>query len=84
MKSGTNTIQKNQGSELDIAFNYKFSPDTAIQFAWCGYFVTDGTKMLKYKSTTSEIKFPQYAFLMLTIKPQFYKTPVMPTNDTKK
>jgi hypothetical protein len=77
MKSGTADIQKNIGSELDITLNYKFSAETSIQFAWCGYFVTDGTKMLKYKSTTIGAKFPQYAYVMLTIKPQLYKTPVV-------
>jgi len=77
MKSGTADIQKNIGSELDLVLNYKFSAETAIQLAWCGYFVTDGTKMLKYKSTTVDTKFPQYAYLMLTIKPQLYKTPAV-------
>ena len=33
--------------------------------------------MLKYKSTTVDTKFPQFAYLMLTIKPQLYKTPVV-------
>lgn len=47
---------------------------TNILFAWCTYFVTDGTEMLKFKSTTVDTKFPQYTYLMLTIKPQFYKT----------
>jgi len=77
MKVGKVDVQKNIGSELDVALNYKFSAETAVQFAWCGYFVTDGTKMLKYKSTTVDTKFPQYAYVMLTIKPQLYKTPVV-------
>jgi len=77
MKSGTTDIDKNIGSELDLVLNYKFSAETAIQFAWCTYFATDGTKILKYKSTTIDTKFPQYAYVMLTIKPQLYKTPVI-------
>ncbi|HZL09331.1 MAG TPA: alginate export family protein [Prolixibacteraceae bacterium] len=77
MKSGTTEVKKNIGSELDIVMNYKFSPETAIQFAWCGYFVNDATRMLKLKSTSVETKFPQYAYIMLTIKPKFYKTPVV-------
>ena len=77
MKVGKVDVQKNVGSELDVALNYKFSAETAVQFAWCGYLATDGTKMLKYKSTTLDTKFPQYAYLMLTIKPQLYKTPVV-------
>ena len=77
MKSGTNDVKKNIGSELDLVLNYKFSAETAVQLGWCTYFVTDGAKMLKYKSTTIDTKFPQYAYLMLTIKPQLYKTPVI-------
>jgi len=77
MKVGTLNVQKNIGSELDLVLNYKFSAETAVQLGWCTYFVTDGTKMLKYKSTAVETKFPQYAYLMLTIKPQLYKTPAV-------
>jgi len=77
MKVGKVDVQKNLGSELDIALNYKFSAETAVQFAWCSYFETDGTKMLKYKSNVIDTKFPQYAYLMLTIQPQLYKTPVV-------
>ncbi len=76
MKIGSTEVQRNIGSELDIVMNYKFSPETAIQFAWCGYFVNDETRMLKFKSTSVETKFPQYAYVMLTIKPQLYKTSV--------
>lgn len=75
MKIGTTQVQKNIGSELDIALNYKFSPEIAIQLAWCTYIVTKGTEMLKFKSTNVQSKFPQYAYLMLTIRPRFYKTP---------
>lgn len=77
MKSGTTEIGKNIGSELDVVLNYKFSAETAIQFAWCTYFETDGTKLLKYKSAAAETRFPQFAYVMLTIKPQLYKTPVV-------
>jgi hypothetical protein len=76
MKSGTVDVDKNIGSELDLVLNYKFSAEAAVQFGWCTYFETDGTKLLKYKSTTVETRFPHYAYVMLTIKPQLYKTPV--------
>ena len=77
LKLGTNGVPKNIGSELALVLNYKFSAETAVQFGWCSYFATDGTKMLKYKSTAIDTKFPQYAYLMLTIKPQLYKTQVI-------
>jgi len=63
------------GSELDVVFNYKVSSVTAIQFAWCGYFDNDNTNLLKFKTTDVSTKFPQFAYVMFTIKPQFYKTP---------
>lgn len=65
------------GSELDVVFNYKLSAATAIQFAWCGYFANDNTNLLKYKKAEVSTKFPQFAYLMFTIKPQLYKTPVV-------
>lgn len=77
MKVGKLDVEKNLGSEVDVVLNYKFSAETTFQFAWCGYLVSDGTKMLKYKTTAIETKFPQYAYVMLTIKPQLYKTPVV-------
>lgn len=65
------------GSELDVVFNYKLSAATAIQFAWCGYFANDNTNLLKYKKADVSTKFPQFAYLMFTIKPQLYKTPAV-------
>ncbi len=75
MKTGDHDIPRNIGSEVDLVLNYKFSPAATIQMAWCGYFDTKGTDLLKYKQAEANTKFPQYAYLMLTIKPQFYKTP---------
>ena len=77
MKSRANEISKNIGSEIDAVLNYKFSAETAVQLGWCAYLETNGTKMLKYNSISIDTKFPQYAYLMLTIKPQLYKTPVI-------
>lgn len=67
----TEFVQNNIGSEVDLVVNYKFSQETAIQLGWCTYFATDGTKLLKFKDTSTSIQFPQYAYLMLTIKPKF-------------
>lgn len=77
MKVGNEDVERNIGSELDFVLNYKLSAETAIQFAWCTYFVTDGTEILKFKSVEVDTKFPLYAYLMLTIRPQFYKSPVV-------
>ncbi len=74
MNVSNQQVQKNIGSELDIVFDYKFSEETTIQFAWCGYFITDGTRLLKFNSTQVSTKFPQFAYLMFTFKPKLYKS----------
>jgi hypothetical protein len=68
----TEFVQNNLGSEVDLILNYKFSPETAVQLGWSTYFVTNGTKLLKYKDTSASMQFPMYAYLMLTIKPKFF------------
>jgi hypothetical protein len=76
MTVSSKEVKGSIGSELDVAINYKLSSATAIQFGWCTYFVNDNTNLLKYKKAEVDTKFPQFAFIMFTIKPQFYKTPV--------
>ncbi|MFA9388929.1 MAG: alginate export family protein [Prolixibacteraceae bacterium] len=77
MTMASTEVKGSIGSELDVVFNYKVSPMTSIQFAWCGYFANDHTNLLKFKTTTVDTKFPQFAYVMFTIKPQFYKTPAV-------
>ena len=77
MTVSSTEVKGSIGSELDVVFNYKLSAATAIQFAWCGYFANDNTNLLKYKKAEVSTKFPQFAYLMFTIKPQFYKTPAV-------
>ena len=72
MKVNQTEIGQNIGSELDLTINYTLSKETAIQFGWSTYFVNDETNLLKFKSTSVDTKFPQYAFLMFTIRPQFF------------
>ncbi|EOR94266.1 hypothetical protein ADIARSV_2507 [Arcticibacter svalbardensis MN12-7] len=66
-------VKRNIGSELDLVFNYKLTKEAAIQLGYCSYFTTDGTRTLKKASQDSHS--PQYAYLMFTIKPQFFETP---------
>jgi hypothetical protein len=77
MTVASTEVKGSIGSELDVVFNYKLSAATAIQFAWCGYFANDNTNLLKYKKAEVSTKFPQFAYVMFTIKPQFYKTPTV-------
>lgn len=73
MTVASNVVKGNIGSEIDVVFNYKLSTATAIQFAWCGYFANNNTNLLKFKKTEVDTKFPQFSYVMFTIKPQFYK-----------
>lgn len=68
MMVSSNEIKGSIGSELDVVFNYKMSTVSAIQFAWCGYFANKNTNFLKFKTTDVSTKFPQFAYLMLTVK----------------
>ncbi|HOO84702.1 MAG TPA: alginate export family protein [Prolixibacteraceae bacterium] len=68
MTISSSEVKGSIGSELDIVFNYKMSAATAIQFAWCGYFANDNTNFLKFKTTDVSTKFPQFAYVMLTVK----------------
>jgi hypothetical protein len=61
-------VKGNIGSELDVEWNYKLSATTAIQIAWCGYFTNNNTNLLKFKKTENDTKFPQFAYVMLTVK----------------
>ncbi|MFT3995551.1 MAG: alginate export family protein [Dysgonomonas sp.] len=63
--------RKNIGSELDITANYTVNSQFTIQGGWSSYFKTKGTDTLK-KKTGIDTHFPQWAYLQLTFKPQFF------------
>ncbi len=71
MMLGTSEIPSDIGSELDVVLNYKLSPETSLQAGWCTYFSTKGTDMLKAQTNVAK-QFPQFAYLMLTIKPKLF------------
>jgi len=66
---------KNLGSELDIVVNYKMNTWTSVQAGWSTYFTNNNTLAAKdiITSTTVApvIRTPQWAYVMLTIKPVF-------------
>jgi hypothetical protein len=65
---------KDLGSEFDLILNYKLNPQTALQAGWCCYFKTDNTLVAKKITAGTETKFPQWAYVMLSIKPTFFNT----------
>ncbi len=62
---------KDLGSELDITLDYKLSKETALQLGWSTYFTTKSYDSLK-KQTGVDTQSPQYAYIMLTIKPEIF------------
>jgi hypothetical protein len=70
-------INKCLGHETDITVNYSVSKEIAFQAGYSVYLNSNATskyfKMVGVK-TYSE----QWAFLMITVKPQLYKTPPVP------
>lgn len=69
---------KNIGSEFDLLVNYKLNSWVSIQGGYCRYFTNNNTLIAKDMVTTAnaypEIRSPQWAYVMFTIKPTFFKT----------
>ncbi|NJM17144.1 MAG: hypothetical protein HC896_18735 [Bacteroidales bacterium] len=68
---------KNIGSEIDAVLNYTVSKEIAIQCGYSRYF-NSGTTKKYFKMEGVDTRLQPWAYLMLTIRPQFYKTPPMP------
>jgi hypothetical protein len=65
---------KDLGSEFDLIVNYKLNQYTNIQGGWCTYFTNDNTlaaKSIITSKTIPAIRTPEWAFVMLTIRPTF-------------
>ena len=81
-KNGTITktiVDSNIGSEADLVANYKLSKETTIQGGYSIYLNSGSTKNY-FKMGNVDTHFPQWAYLMLTIKPQLYKSPEIKVN----
>lgn len=62
---------KGLGSELDLTFTYPVSSIMSLQGGWSGYFSNALVSSVKKLKTKVDQKFPQWAFIMITIKPTF-------------
>lgn len=67
-------IDKNMGTELDVIFNYAINKEMAMQAGYCRYFNSSATDDY-FKQTTTPCRESQWAYVMMTLKPNFYKTP---------
>ena len=66
---------KDLGSELDLVVNYKLNTWTNVQAGWSTYFANNNTLISKdimnSATVTPATRTPQWAYIMLTIKPVF-------------
>ena len=65
---------KKLGSELDLILNYRLNAQSMLQAGWCWYFTNDNTLLAKKITAGTKINPPQWAYVMLTIKPTFFNT----------
>ena len=72
-----NLIGKNIGSEADLVLNYQWSKEVSFQGGWSMYFPTTATKQVNSMFNTQKnliaLKRPQWVYLMVSIKPVFFK-----------
>ena len=73
-KAGTKTYNKGSaGTELDLVCNYNVNKTVSIQGGYCFYFTSNLYEDYK-KLQSIEVHQPQWAYLMLTIKPEIFKS----------
>jgi hypothetical protein len=70
---------KSLGSEIDLSVNYVVSKEIAIQGGFSQYF-NSGTTAKYFKMDGVDTHPQQWAYIMLTVKPQLYKTPAIVEN----
>jgi hypothetical protein len=66
-------VQKNLGSEIDLMYVYKPLPNLEINAAYCFFLPTSAMETFN-KVAVGKSKFAQYAYLMITYKPNFFST----------
>jgi hypothetical protein len=64
--------QKLLGSELDFTLQWKVMKDVTLQTGYSFYLTTDTVEKWK-KVYNKDVSFPQFAYVMLTVKPTFFK-----------
>lgn len=65
---------KNLGSEIDLTVNYTISKEIALQAGYSKYFTNDASEKY-FKVSGIDVHVPQWAYIMMTIRPNLYKTP---------
>ncbi|MBK8847097.1 MAG: alginate export family protein [Bacteroidetes bacterium] len=73
VNSKKEVIDNNLGFEHDILFNYKPNPIINLEIGYSYYLPTASTVLIKKAKVDSEKTFQQWAYVMLTVKPQILK-----------
>jgi hypothetical protein len=68
-------LSRDLGSELDLTLIYKLSQEISIQGGYSIYFKNSNSGKI-LKTFGAPAKTPEWAYIMLTIRPQFFKSPV--------
>jgi len=66
--------KKDLGSELYLILNYKLNAQSTLQAGWCCYYSNDNTLLAKKITAGTKVNSPQWAYIMLTIKPTFFNS----------
>jgi hypothetical protein len=71
--SATQLIDRNMGSEIDFTLQWKVMKEATLQAGYSFYITTDTVEKWK-KVYNKDTRFPQFAYIMLTVKPTFFKS----------
>lgn len=70
LESHESKLNKNLGHELDFTIKWKIMEEATLHAGYSFYLMTNSLKQIK-NSYNEELGFPQFAYLMITIKPVF-------------
>jgi hypothetical protein len=74
------TIDKNLGYEFDIISSYNLNRFTTLELGYCFMLANNSTEYVK-RSTMDQTKHrPEWAYLMINIRPDFFLTKTTPSN----
>ncbi|MBP5781910.1 MAG: alginate export family protein [Bacteroidales bacterium] len=62
------------GAEVDIDFSWKVVKYVKCDFGYSYYFASDQTYQVKGMNPTSDYRYPQWAFVSLTINPELFNS----------
>ena len=75
-QTGKSILNKQLGNEFDFLVNYSLNKVTALEFGYCVMAATNSLEYLKLASVDKAEHTAQWAYLMLTIKPEIFSSAV--------